>query len=60
VSVTATVSGDSKTIDMPDSAPYRRVMLGWGDGVGFAVSYVSYSGWAQNLSRFEINIGWSF
>jgi len=60
VSVTATVGGDSQTIDMPESAPYRRVMVGWGDGVGFAVSYVSYSGWAQNLSRFEFNLGWSF
>jgi hypothetical protein len=36
------------------------VTLGWGDGLGFAVSYVSYSGWATNLSRFEINLGWSF
>jgi hypothetical protein len=60
VSVTATVEGDSKTVNMPDSAPYTRVMIGWGDGVGFAVSYVSYSGWATNLSRFEFNLGWSF
>ncbi len=60
VSVTATVDGDSKTVDMPDSAPFTRVTIGWGDGFGFAVSYVSYSGWATNLSRFEINLGWSF
>jgi hypothetical protein len=60
VSLTATVGSDSKTVDMPDSAPFTRVGLGWGDGLGFGVSYVSYSDWGKNLSRFEINVGFSF
>lgn len=60
VSLTATVDNDSKTVEMPESAPYKRVGLGWGDGIGFGISYVSYSDWAQPLSRFEINVGWSF
>ena len=59
VSVKATAGGDSKTVN-PESAPFTRAMIGWGDGLGFAVSYVSYSGWATNLSRFEFNLGWSF
>jgi hypothetical protein len=45
---------------MPESASFRRVSLGWGDGFGFGVSYVSYSDWAQQLSRFEINVGFTF
>jgi hypothetical protein len=60
VSLTATVGSDSKTVDMPDSAPFTRVGLGWGDGLGFGISYVSYSDWAKNLSRFEVNVGFSF
>jgi hypothetical protein len=60
VSLTATAGSDSKTVEMPESAPYKRVSLGWGDGIGFGISYVSYSDWAQPLSRFEINVGWSF
>jgi hypothetical protein len=60
VSLTATAGSDSKTVDMPESASFRRVSLGWGDGFGFGVSYVSYSDWAQQLSRFEINVGFTF
>jgi hypothetical protein len=59
-SVTAEAGGESETVDMPDSAPYRRVTLGFADGFGFGVSYVSYSDWARNLSRFEINLGLAF
>lgn len=60
VSLTATLEGDSETMEMPDAAPYQRVGLGWGDGFSFGLSYVSYSDWAQNLSRFELGMGWAF
>lgn len=60
VSVTATYSGESETVEMPESASYKRVGFGWGKGFAFGISYVSYSDWAKNLSRFEINMGYKF
>lgn len=60
VSVTASVGGDSKTVDMPEDASYFRFGAGWADGFGFGIFYVAYSEPYSNLSRLELNLGWSF
>ena len=60
VSVTATVGGQSETVEMPESASYKRISCGWENGYSVGISYVSYSDWAKNLSRFEINLGYAF
>ena len=60
VKVSATYAGESSSIDLPESASWRRVGIGFGDGVGFGISYVSFTEPYQNLGRFEFNLGWSF
>jgi hypothetical protein len=60
VSATAKAGGSTQTVTIPESAPFTRVMFGWGDGLAFGCSYVSYSDWAEYLSRFEINLGYTF
>jgi hypothetical protein len=60
VKVSATYAGETSTLDLPESASWRRVGVGFGDGMGFGISYVSFSEPYQNLGRFEFNIGWSF
>jgi sRNA-binding regulator protein Hfq len=60
VKVSATYAGESSSIDLPESASWRRVGIGFGDGVGFGISYVSFTEPYQNLGRFEFNVGWSF
>jgi len=60
VSTTVTVGSDSKTVDMPENASFRRVGLGWSDGLSFGIAYTSYADWAKDLSRFEINVGFRF
>ncbi len=60
VSVTATVGGSSETVKIPNTASYSRIMIGFGSGFSYGISYVSYSGWAKHLSRGEINLGYTF
>jgi hypothetical protein len=60
VSVTATVGGDSETVDMPEDANYNRVGFGWYDGFLVALTYTSYKDWASNLGRLEVSFGYGF
>jgi hypothetical protein len=61
VSVSATAGYASDTETFPTPAKYLRAGFSWSfGGMAIGASYVSYSDWAKNLSRFELNLGFVF
>lgn len=60
VGVTVKVDNLSETVEAPESVSYSRIMIGFGSGFSYGLSYVSYSDWAKHLSRGEINLGYTF
>jgi hypothetical protein len=60
VTMKSTIGGFSSSTEQPEKGPHTRVMLGFGDTIGFGISMVSYSGSLKNLSRFELSLGLAF
>ena len=62
VSITASVEGESQTIDIPEAIGYTRLVIGFYDGWMFGLAFMNYDDDVieNNLNRAEIMLGWAF